>query len=350
MSDITTITDELATKISDSIANAQKNINFNVDSEKSAKAEESKKAFEIMKKALNEGTGNAGGFVVPVEYATEVYRTVQSYSQMRGLATVLPMSTSTMKIPAVTTAPTVYKVSELSAATASQPTFSQYTLTAEKYVGLTYWSNEVEEDTFVQNWSNYLAVQFGEQIAKKEQTDIISSATAGSEGFLTVSGVTNVDMAATKTTFADITWDNLADMLAQLEAISTVEAQNSTFVMHPTVFNYLRKSKASTGGEYFVLPAPQDNVVAQAWGRPIVLCNEMPSSTAISTKFVALADWKRHLIIGDNRALTATVSTEGSIGGSSLFEIDAKALRVAMRSAHVCVIPSGIVTLKTAAA
>ena len=138
-------------------------------------------------------------------------------------------------------------------------------------------------------------------------------------------------------------------MIAALDEVDLEESQNAKFIMSPSVFNVLRKQKSSTGGEYMVYNAPQEGTVAQAWGRPIVLMNQMPllSATATGSKFVALADWKKHAFIGDRRGITVKLLEEGTVGSDNLAEKDMLALRVTKRTGFVTANATGIVTLAT---
>lgn len=303
-------------------------------------------------KALNETTGSAGGFLVPIEFERSINKYVEQYDQIRRVSTVLAMGTSTMRLNALSGEPTAYIVGEGVGITGSAMTFAEPILTAKKYAAIVDWTSEVEEDAEL-NLIDLVAERIGRQIAKTEQTEFLTGATAGSEGMLVVTGVTNVnlrkDATFTGTTFSDITWDDLANMHAALQAIDLVDAEDSVYMMSPTVFNVLRKAKASTSGEYFVLPAPQDGVVAKAWGHDVVLNNQMPqvSATATGTKFVLLSNFKKHAFIGDRRGITVKISTEGYVGGQSLFERDNAALRVTKRTAFVTSLNNGIVALST---
>lgn len=342
--------EELAAKVAERLESEVKKFHYAGVSDREAKPELDRKAKLVQfVKTLNEGTGSAGGFLVPEEFEREVVRYMHDYNQIRSLASVVPMSSDVKRLNTLATDPTVYIVNENSTITASDPVFGEPVLTAKKYAGVTSWTTELEEDNEVENMVGLLAERFAMKIAEKEQQEFISGTTSGSEGFLTVSGVTNVIMPVTKTAFSDITWDNLADMLVKLEELNTNEAQNAVFFMHPTVFNYLRKAKSTTN-EYIVLPAPQNGVVGQAWGRPIVLVKEMPSTSAPSTKFVALSYWRNHAFIGDRRGITVRVSDQGVVGTISAIEKDVKLLQITKRTAFTTALQNGIVTLQTAAA
>lgn len=296
-------------------------------------------------KALNETTGTAGGFLVPEEFETQVLMYMDEYSDIRRNATVLPMNTDVKRLNALTAKVSVAYTDELASITASQSTFGEPVLTARKLAGITTMSEELLEDSEIALVDN-LARQFAERMAQKEQSEFVSGVVSGSEGLLTVSGVTNVTMSGS--TFASITWDNLADMEAALFAINKVEARNAKFYMSMTAYNALRKLKTSSGGDYFNMPAvPSQANPATAWGHEIVVLNEFPTATATATKFVVFADLKQHAFIGDRRGLRMTTHSEGTVDGINLIQQDAQALKVTKRTAFTTALQNGIITLST---
>ena len=81
-------------------------------------------------KAMTEGTGSAGGFIVPDEFATEVNRVVEDFGLVAKLARKFPMGTDTLYVPRLASSGTVSVPGEATAGTGSQPVFEQFTLAA----------------------------------------------------------------------------------------------------------------------------------------------------------------------------------------------------------------------------
>ena len=52
-------------------------------------------------KALNEGSGEAGGFLVPEEFRAELLSLALEEAVVRPRATVIPMASNTIKIPRI---------------------------------------------------------------------------------------------------------------------------------------------------------------------------------------------------------------------------------------------------------
>ena len=310
-------------------------------------------SYEKVDKALNEGTGSAGGFLVPVEFDKTVRMYMDSYSELRSRSTVLKMNTSTLKLNALTATVTVTKPGEANAGTHSQPTFAEPVLTAVKRIGFTIWSNELYEDAEA-DLVDILARKFAEALAKDEQNDAINSTMPGSEGLLKVPGVTAVTLAPS-TTFSSLSWDDISNALSQLESISVNDARGASIIMHPTVYHVLRTKKADNGTygslEYYLPMAPTDQDTPKAWGHDIVLCNQMPAITdsAASTKFVVVTNLKNHLFFGDRSGIKVKIMEEGTFNSVNLGETDQQAIRVTKRSGHVTALQNGIVTIATGA-
>lgn len=369
LSDLRDIVKEIVAKQDESLVARKKEFNMTGSKESEFKLAETMKRNETVKflnamtlgdgkllrgyreKALNIGTGADGGYLVPDEFETEILRNLNEYSAIRRNATVLPMSGDVKRLNVSTSIPITRKPAELAVITGTTVTFAEPVLNAQKYACIVDWSNEVLEDSEIQLVS-YIAETIGESMANAEESDFVNGTVSGSEGILQVSGVTGITQN-TGTTFSLIQWDDLADMQSALFGVANMEAQRGQFYMSYSVYNILRQLKSSTAGNYFVMPsAPTLETPAFAWGRPIVVCANFPSTTATATKYVAFADGKRHFIIGDRKGLTMKVFDEGTIvdaGGSSrsLLTTDAQALRVVKRTAFVVRLPSGVVTLAT---
>ncbi len=63
---------------------------------------------QMVLRALVEGTDSEGGYLVPEELRTEVFRILPDMAVMRRIARVLPMSTDTLKLNSLTARPVAY--------------------------------------------------------------------------------------------------------------------------------------------------------------------------------------------------------------------------------------------------
>lgn len=292
-------------------------------------------------KTLNEGTAADGGYLVPEEFESEVIRFINENSVIRQVATVLPMNTDVKRLNALTGDVTVYTPAEQGVITATTPTFAEPVLTALKYAGLANMTEELIEDSEVAIIS-LMAERFGKAIMKKEQNNFVNGAVSGSEGILQVSGVTTVTQVTTAG-YANLAWDDLANMQSALFAVDEVESNNGSFLMSMSAFNALRTSKASGDGNYFVMNtgAPTAQTPYQGWSRPIYVLNEFPSPTGTATKYVAYSDWSNHAFIGDRRGIRTSFTDSHDTN----FAQDIRTMKVTKRTAFVTALPTGIVAL-----
>jgi len=305
---------------------------------------------QLMAKALNEGTGSAGGYLVPEEFEREVLRLMNDYSAIRQDATKVTMTTDVRRLNDLITNPTVRQPGELGVITGSQPVFAEPVLTAIKYIGTSGWSTEVAEDE-ENNLIRAVQEAYAEEFAQAEEVNFVESAVSGSQGLLTVSGVTSTDLIS-GSTFASITWDDLAAMQSKMaQDVSNVSAQKGTFYMSPYVYNILRTQK-TTDNAYILPPVPTLDAPAMAWGHPIKLVQSFPSSTATGTKFVVFTELKKTGYIGDRTGMTVKIFDTGTYIDSDGSEVnllsqDAEAIRIRKRTAWCTRLQTGIVTLAT---
>lgn len=363
--ELKSIVEEMSTKIAEAKERREKKFNLSADEKAIKGAENTVKFFKALidgdkatlkemaqerisgNKSLGEATGSEGGYLVPAEFEAKVYAFNSGYNQIRSNALVIPMSSMTKELNSLITEPIGYKTSEKAQITASDPAFAEPVLTAQKYGAITPFSEELDEDAEIP-FQDLLSQRIARALSKVEQYNFVDDTTSGAEGLRQVSGST-VRALITGTTFASVQWDDLANMLNDLRTIDIDEADDpdTKYYMAPITWNYLLQTKASTAGTYLNATGAQGEPIRRAWGKEVVLCSHLPSTTATGTKFVLLGNLKKHFVIGERRGLKVKLLEEGTVGSDNLGEKDMMALRVTRRTAHVCVLPTGLVWLKT---
>lgn len=309
-------------------------------------------------KALTEGTGSAGGFVVPEEFAAEVNRVVEDFGLVPKLARIFPMKSDTLNVPRLSATVTVSFPGEATSGTASQPTFEQVVLSAKSCVGITPMSNELLADANI-SVVDLLIELFAEAIAGRMDTEGLAGTGSPFTGILTDAGVTVVQ-PANGGGFSTFTGAATPDQARQL--ISNIKPwalQGACFIMHRTVWALMQTTKASTGGEYFTSAAnpvlintgAQGFPTAMAgtlWGYPVYLSDKMPTTTAVSTKFIIFGNLK-NLYVGQRADMAVAISQDATVGSDNLFAANMSAVRVVSRWAVAVGLPSAFSVLKTAA-
>lgn len=293
-------------------------------------------------KDMTEGTDSEGGYLVPEEFRAVLVRLVETFGLARQYGTVLPMTRMEMPIPKLVSGVTVYWIGEAGPITASQPTFGLLTLVAKKMAALVPVTGELLEDSSIAI-ANLLATLFAEAIAKEEDRVAFTGSTVGGDpfnGILYDADVLSVGMGAGKTSFADVTADDIASLVI---APVTAAAEGARLLLHRTVFNVVRCLKNDTGD--YIYSQPGGNQPATLWSYPYSLTDVMPAITdsAADTPFVGFGNLK-HLYIGDRKKMGIALSQH--VG----FANDLTYIRVLQREAIAVALGQAFSVLKTAAA
>jgi len=296
-------------------------------------------------KAMSEGTGSAGGYLVPDEFRAEVVRLIYNYGYARKFATKVPMSTDTMLVPALSSSVTVYWPSEANSITASDVTLSQVTLTAHKCAGLTVISNELLADAKV-DVIDLLTQLFAEAMAKEEDKQAFAGSGSPFTGILNASGVNTVTMGSGDTTYAKVDFGDLIDATT---AIDPEAKQGAAWFWHPTITGVLRKI-TDNNGQYIWSP-PVGGNPGTVLGFPYYEIASMPSTadgSQANKPFIAFGNLK-YLYFGDRATMEAYVAKEGSVGSTSLLQTDQSAIRLIERVAIAVAYADAFAVIKTAA-
>ncbi|APT75053.1 hypothetical protein LN42_00565 [Marinitoga sp. 1137] len=294
----------------------------------------------IAAKALSEGTDTAGGYLVPEEFKNTVLDIAGDFGYVRKYATTLPMKRDTLSLPKLTSKPSVTWVGEGASISTGEPTFGKFTLTAKKAGLIVPVTSELLEDSAVEI-TNILSKIFGEAIAEAEDVQGFVGDGTVFTGILNETGTNVVTMPSTKTSFNDITTDDLLNLIG---AVPSKIEKNSVFIMHRTILTKIKTLKDGNGNYIF------DPTSKTIWGYPVITVDAMPAlaDTAVDKAFVIFGDIN-YLYLGDKRQISVKLADQASIGTTNLFEQDMLALKVTERVALGVAMPNAFAILKTAA-
>lgn len=307
-------------------------------------------------KSLQESSGSVGGFIVPEEFAAEVNRIVEDFGLVPKMARKYPMGSDQLSVPRLSASVVVSYPGEATAGTASQPTFEQVVLSTKTLVGITPMSNELLADANI-SVVDLLTELFAEAIAGMLDLQGLAGVGAPFTGILSDTGVTVYQPANGSSTFTlAATPDNTRNMIAQIKPWAL---QGAAFIMHRTVWSLIQQTKTSGSGEYFWSAAnPQLSgsavvgfPMAQAgtlWGYPVYLSDKMPTTTAVSTKFIIFGNLK-NLYMGVRQEMGVAISQDATVGSDNLFAANMSAVRVVTRHALAVGLPAAFCVLKTSA-
>lgn len=264
----------------------------------------------LERKALGEGTGSAGGYLVPEQYLGEVKDRITAQAIVRRAgATVYPMATDTLNVPKVTGGATAYWVGENAQITASDETFGQLQLVAKLLAAMVKVSNQLLSDA---SPSAEAAIRrdIAKVISLAEDNAFITGTGTGNQptGIVNTTGVNEATLGANGAT---PTFDNIYDALYQVESNNGLA---SAWIMHPRTKNTLRKIKDSQG-HYIYNVAPSVKEPDTLVGLPVFLTTQILTNFTVGTSndcsYIIVGQFDE-AIIGERAGLEFSTDQSGT--------------------------------------
>jgi len=283
-----------------------------------------------------------GSYLTGTGYYSEVMRLAEQASTMMSKVRKLDMEQRVLKIPELSTSVTLtWPTDESTAKTETNPTFGLIELiskTCAAWLGIT---EELEEDSLMALgplWTELFSGAWGLEFDKQVLTANASPFT----GILHDTGVNEVIMGTGKTSFSDVTFDDLLDLQ---DALTTEGAHiGAYYIMHRTVFNAIRRLKDDTGQPIY--QRGDQNVPPTIIGTPYILSDVMPKITdSEASKAFIIYGNPKHWLYGDRKAVE--VRRFGDT--AQALEYDRIFWRFRVRAAFQPAVASAFSRLKTAA-
>lgn len=254
---------------------------------------------------MEEGDMSQGGYLVPEEFRAQLMMTELERAVVRGRATVIPMQTNRIGIPAVVdnNHNTNYfggiipaRTAETGHKTATKPQLDRVYLTLHKLTGLVYASDELLEDSPM-SLVPILNTMFAMAIAFEEDDDyLMGNGVARPLGAFNAGNPCLIAQAIEPgQPINTIVWQNIARMWSRLHPASM---RNAIWVANNECFPQLATMSMAvgTGGVPVWMPAngAADTPFGTLMGRPLILCEKMQ---ALSTQGdIGLADFTQYLM------------------------------------------------------
>lgn len=287
---------------------------------------------EAIAKALAEGTPEAGGYVVPPEYSTEIIELLRARAVVRQMGpTILPMRSNVINIPKLTGGATANYVGENTNIPTSQQTFGLLTLTAKKLSAMVPISNDLIRDSSPQAD----AVVRDDMVAALAMREDIA--------FLRDDGTNNKPKGARywahpNNVIAANATVNLANVTTDLgKAILALRKANVRFIrpgwiLGPTAENYLMTVRDANGNLAF----KEEMLRGTLFGFPYKVSTQIPENLGVgmNESEIYFADWA-DAVIGENTDLIIDVSSEAAYHDGtnvvSAFSLDQTVIRAILR-------------------
>lgn len=327
-------------------------------------------AIEISKKSWGDGYTKAlntttDAPIIPVDFATEIIKTMPNFSAIRRNAKIRPMRSKTVSLNELTARVSAAKVSELANITTTKPTYTAPLVTAEDYAGGVLWSYQLERDSEIDILKD-LTEQFAAELARAEQFSFINSAVSGSEGIMTVSGTSTYVLGGAansgRTTFASTGADDIEKAAATIRQLNVgvsnpklyIAADVLSAISSKTVSNVgyqeMMKIEYRNGKIYAIAGVPVEEIT----GANVLGVAMLPAlvNTAVTTNFAFIADLSQTFVIGERSGIEVLLLDQGTIIDEAAASINltmsgGKYLRALKSTGQKVVRASEIIKLRT---
>lgn len=268
------------------------------------------KIAELNSRAVSQGVPSEGGVLVPTTVASEILRLIPDYSLYARLARNFPMPVSgNVDIGSLLGKMHAYWVGENTPITDSFPDFGKLTLNAKKLGAYIPVPLELIEDA---------VIDFGQLIAdlirecmglEVDRVGIVGDLNAGDpfNGLLHSPNINVlVQTGAGSDSMTGANFDVAIDM--QTAVPEGAETDNS-YLLSPSLFNWLRKQKDGHGD--YIYQKPADGAPATIWDRPYNLTRRMPAFSAASApgaRSILYGNWKQWSFYGTRHTLDIATS------------------------------------------
>lgn len=237
------------------------------------------------------GTGSAGGYAVPQEFAAKLDAAAKMFSAIRGLATIVQTATG-RDLPYPTandTGNTGALLTENSTAATADVPFGQILLKGYLYSSkIVQLSQQLAQDAFPE-FENALAMMLGERLGRAENVHFTTGTGTGQPtGIVSAAPVGRT--AATGQTTSITTVDELIELI---HSVDPSYRRNASWMMNDASLKVIRKLKDSAGA--LIVQPGRDGAPESLLGYPIAINQDMPTMAA-NAKPIAFGDFSRYLI------------------------------------------------------
>lgn len=243
-------------------------------------------------KATNvEGNGARGGYLVPDEYSD----TVLAFSRLSSFAmrecNVVSMGTDVMRIPAELANVGVTWTAEEIDLGATNPTYSEVVLTAERLGAYSIASNEMLADEQY-DFVSMLTSQFAEAIAIEIDSQVVNGGTF--TGALSGCTANTVSCAATGTSPNRNIQITNAELSEAISKLTDNKLMGSKFYIGLNAMHYIRVLADDNNRPIFANPG--NGVPGTIYEYPYVVTSAMPAAPAAASGFIIFGNMKNYLL------------------------------------------------------
>lgn len=275
---------------------------------------------DIDAKGNVENNNTAGGFLVPVEFDTDLIDLREKYGVFRKYCNSTPMQSDTKVVPRRKNGVTGYFTGEGTAGTESTKNWDQVQLVAKKLMALTRYSNELGEDAMI-NIGDDLAGEIAYAFALKEdQCGFIgdgSSTYGGIQGVTTklknvdatianILGLTVSSGTGYASSYGSITLGDFNKVVGNLPEYA--DGPNAKWYVHKSFWGSTMQRLATAAGGNKIGDIVDGARVKEFLGYEVVVSQVMPKTPATNQVVAILGDLSKSTSFGDRRMTSIKVS------------------------------------------
>ncbi|MDY8109109.1 phage major capsid protein [Fulvimarina sp. 2208YS6-2-32] len=264
---------------------------------------------QLEAKAMSQGTGADGGFLVPEETETEIGRRLIAISPVRSVATIRTVSAAVLKKPfAISGAQTGWVGETQIRPETAAPKLAELTFATMELYAMPAATNALLDDAAV-DLDQWIGEEVEQAFAAQESRAFVGGEGVNKpRGFMTYpivdETVWNWGSVGALKTGADggFAPGKAADRLIDLVyALKAGYRQNASFMMNRRTQAMVRKLK-DADGNYLWQPPTMAGSRASLMGFPLVEAEDMPDADAKANAIV-FADFKRFYLVVDRQGV-----------------------------------------------
>lgn len=262
--------------------------------------------------AATEGSGTAGGYVVPSPMSSAIIDVRERVGVMRSLLRMMPMTSNTLEMAKRTGGLTVYYPGETSAITTSDKSWGQIELIAKRRAVAHQISQDLQDDALIAIVDDAVN-EMGYALALKEDDEAIngdaSSAYGGVQGLLNQLGAAGTHDADTgHDTWPELDLTDVTGMMAKLP--DEYHIMPAWLCSSAFYYSVMLRLEAAAGGNTITSLQSGDTGRRMFLGYPVFTTNRMPTASAASTVCALFGTFSMGAILGERTGIRIGRSEE----------------------------------------
>lgn len=267
---------------------------------------------------LNEGTGSAGGFLVPDDFANMIVEDIRDVSVMRQIADVITTTRDTFHLPNLASRPKAAWRSEGAVKATSTAVFGENVFTPYSLAAIVPLTNELVADAQLGVGASivtYVSQLMAQALAEEEEKAFWTGNGSGKPTGITTYTVGTVAAGGTDSSKADA-------IINTFMRLPQGYRQRGVWVGNSSTVETTQTLKDSNGN--YLVARLTDSPVLTLKGRPVYEQNDLPDGT------LYYGDFSYYKIV-DREGVQTRISDEATVAGQSAFERNLTFVRVEKR-------------------